>query len=87
MTEKDWEEYFYNRQKNDRPISKEQEQNIYEILLELGTSTEDNEKRVCLFQSFPVTPEGALAAKKHAGLKYVSNWNLYYAKEKYPYEF
>ncbi|MBQ9275130.1 MAG: hypothetical protein IJ228_09980 [Succinivibrio sp.] len=86
MSQEDWEEYFANRKKLDKPISQEET----EALLLKGTTLldkKDEEEFYKVTALIPMPPAWAKAVKDVHGFKMVSNWNLYEAKKVFPDEF
>lgn len=86
MTEKDWEEYFANREKYDKPVSEEEQ---VELILKARTLLDDKYQKefneIC--SKIPMQPAWALAVKDVNGFKMISDWNLYEAKQAFPDEF
>lgn len=85
FTEADWEKYFEDRKKYDRPLSEEETLE----LLEKGEECDNNgdEEGFYYYSRQIITADSAMAHKAVFGLKSLSEYNLYYAKKEYPDEF
>ena len=90
MTEKDWDYYFECRRKYDKPMTGEEVDALLDKTTKLDSShmdSPDMEEWMKLMENMPVTPSAALALKHVKGLKALTKFNLYDAKQAYPDEF
>lgn len=90
MTDKDWDFYFECRAKYDKPMSREEINNILDQVIKLDSTymdSPDMDEFYRLSQLMPVPPSAALAVKHAQGFKAIQEFNLYNAKQKYPDEF
>lgn len=85
FTEADWEKYFEDRKKYDRPISDEE---AFELIKKSNECNKKGDIEGAFFYGRQIiTAVAALAQKQVFGLKSLSEYNLYEAKKVYPDEF
>lgn len=89
MTEQDWKYYFDCRKKFDKPIPWDENVKLADKYTEMRAAGIDPE--VCSAfltkHNYAAMPKAALSAKHVYGFKFISKFNLYYAKQEYPEEF
>ena len=86
MTEKDWKEYFANREKYDQPVYREETEKLLIQAAKLLDNKDEKEFNE-VSSRIPALPAWALAVKDARGFKMISDWNLYDAKKMFPNEF
>ena len=85
ITEADWEKYFADRKKYDRPLTEEETMNFLKGGYKCMQNNDNEGFLRCVRQT--ITAECALAHKSVFGLMSLSEYNLYEAKKEYPDEF